>query len=747
MIDISTLTKTGAWKLEDAGDGIGFLVFDLPEEKLNKLSETVLEDLDRILTELDKDSELKALVVWGGKPDSGVFIAGADINEIRSVNDSNTATLKAGLGQSVLHKLHTMKAVTIAAIDGMCLGGGTELALACDLRVASHSPKTKIGLPEVQLGILPGFGGTQRLPRLIGISSALPVILGGKPVDFRKAFKIGMVDQVTYPGLLRQAAIDLAKAAIDGGGKSYTPRKRNRNKFIMRLLEWLPPGRALIRRQARKDIDRRAGPHYPAPYRALEAVLAGSRLSLEEGLKHEAKLVGELIASSVCKNLIDLFLTSEEARRGSKSSGEKPAADEACTTSGAHVGLLGAGVMGGGLAALMARKGFRVRMKDIGREALSLGFRKIAELYRGRVKRRRMKRSDADNCIARISGTTEYTGLGKSPIVLEAVVENMDIKKTVLAEVEACVSEDTVFASNTSALSINELQSAATCPERVVGLHFFNPVDRMPLVEVIRGEKTSDEAVAAVEAFARKLGKVPVRCSDGPGFLVNRVLGPYLNEAVRLFEEGYSPTAIDACIKRFGMPMGPFELIDEVGLDVAAKVGIILHEAFGERARPPELLAKLKENPEALGKKTGRGFYVHEGKNTSPNSEMLRLGGTGGSDFKPDAPELWVKRLVYPMVNECVRALEEGIVEKASDADLAMVFGTGFAPFRGGPLRYADSLGVAQVLDGLQSLREPRLAPCERMEIMAARGERFYDASTGQVAGSGGQKEAVESAS
>jgi len=725
MIDIESLTSTGAWRLEDGGAGIAFLVFDLPGERVNKLSEAVLEDLERVLTALEQDGNLRALIVESGKPESGTFIAGADIHEILAVTDPEVASRKAALGQAVLHRFSTLRAVTIAAIHGNSLGGGTELALACDMRVASLFAKTKIGLPEVQLGILPGFGGTQRLPRWIGISRALPVILGGQPLDVRKAYKLGVVDRVVYPGLLRKACVALATEALEKGGKKFVPRRRNRTPFFLRVLEKLPPGRAYIRSRARKDIDHRAGRHYPAPYRALDAVMTGTSLGLEEGLRYEAKLVGELVASGVSKNLIALFLSSEEARRGRRAPGEAGVA-ASCAREGATIGLLGAGVMGGGLAALLARKGFRVRMKDIALEALTVGYRKIHELYRGRVDRRRMSRSELANSMAMISGTTTYEGFRNSPLVIEAVVESLDVKKQVLREIEPALAEHAVFASNTSALSITELQSAATRPERVVGLHFFNPVDRMPLVEVIRGEATSDEAVAVAEDFARKLGKVPIRCADGPGFLVNRVLAPYLNEAVRLFEEGYSPTAIDAAIREFGMPMGPFELLDEVGLDVGAKVAIRLHEAFGERARPPALLERLRTNPAMLGKKSGRGFYVHRGRERSPNPEMLRLGGAGGSEFKKDDPELWLRRLVYPMVNEAARALDEGIVDLPSDVDLAMVLGTGFAPFRGGPLRYADSVGVQAIAAGLASLREPRLLPCELVTRLAASGDGFY---------------------
>ena len=727
MLDIASMNESGAWRLEAAEDaeGIAFLVFDLPGEKVNKLTSRVLEDLDRILDALARDSSLKALVVVGGKPESGTFIAGADIGEIRSIDEPEEARQKASKGQAVLHRFSTMPAVTVAAIHGNCLGGGTELALACDLRVASHSEKTRIGLPEVQLGILPGFGGSQRLPRLVGLVNAMPIVLTGKPVDVKKASKIGLVDRVAYPDLLRQAAVGLALEALAKEGKNYRPRKPKR-PFAVKMMEKLPPGRSLIARKARKNIEKKVGSHYPAPYKAIEAMVEGYGKSLEAGLRLEAKLVGELIASPVTKNIIDLFLTSEAARRGPKRDADKEWS-VTLAEEGRRVAVLGAGVMGGGLAALISRRGFRVRMKDIANEAIQTGFKKIRESFDGRVKRRRMTRSERDGALARITASTEYSGFQSVDLIVEAVVENMDVKKQVLADVEEVIDDRVVFASNTSALSITEMQSGAKKPERVVGLHFFNPVERMPLVEVIRGEQSSDDAVEAVEAFARKLGKVPVRCGDGPGFLVNRVLGPYLNEAARLFEEGYSPTAIDAAIRHFGMPMGPYELIDEVGLDVACKVGNILHEAFGERAKPPEILNKLTDDKKTLGKKTGRGFYIHKGKNRQLNSDLLKFGGAQNANFKEDDPDLWVRRLIYPMVNEAARALDEKIVAKPSDVDLAMVFGTGFAPFRGGPLRFADRLGVALVQDGLESLREPRLVPCELIKRLAKEKKGFYE--------------------
>jgi len=731
VINASELTKTGAWILEDQGEGIWCLVFDLPDEKLNKLTTEVLEDLEVVLKKLRGLPELKALIVLGGKEDSGTFIAGADIEEIRSITDPHEATQKAQRGQEILDLFATFPAVTIAAIHGNCLGGGAELVLACDLRIASDSPKTKIGLPEVQLGILPGFGGTQRLPRLVGLARALPVILGGRPLSAHAAAKIGLVDRVVYATLLKNAAIALAREALAKGGKKFRPR-RPKEAFFMRCLTRTPFGRAFIRSRAKKDVERRVGRHYPAPFQAIEAIMEGFPRTLKEGLKIEASLVGELIASSTSKNLIQLFLSSEAARRGSSRKKSGTETEGAAPTR--LVGVLGAGVMGGGIAALLARKGYRVRLKDIAPQAIQTGLAKVHELYSARVKRRRMTRKEMNNSMAVMTTTLDYTGFGTADAVIEAVIEKMEIKKSVLRETEKALPNDAIFASNTSALSITELQSVAERPSQVVGLHFFNPVDRMPLVEIIEGRETSIETLERAEDLARQLGKVPVRVKDGPGFLVNRLLAPYLNEATRLFEEGYHPVRIDEAVRGFGMPMVPFELLDEIGLDVAAKVAVFLHEAFGERLAPPAVMKKL-EDAKIIGKKAGKGFYLHGGKSRAPNPVALRFGGTGGNDFKPDEKSTWIRRLIFPIINEAALALEDKIVSKAALVDLGMVMGTGFAPFRGGPLRYADSIGAATIVESIKSLNIAGGKPATLLESLAKDGGTFYGLDAQQESG------------
>ena len=720
MIDIGSLTKTEAWSLVDEGEGVARLVFDLPGEKVNKLTAAVLADLKEILQALAKDSSLKALIVWGGKKESDTFIAGADINEIRRISDVKEATEKAKQGQEVLGLLSSLPAVTLAAIHGNCLGGGTELALACDLRVASLSGATKIGLPEVQLGIIPGFGGTQRLPRLIGLQRSLPLILTGRPVDARKAGRLGLVDRVVYPGLLLREAKALAAEAVKSAGKQFRPR-RPRRPWMQKIMEALPPGRVLIRKFAVKSIQKQTGGHYPAPLRAVNAVIDGYSRSLKNGLALESKLVGELIVSPQCKHLIDLFLTRETVRRGSDDPrASLPFADES------RVALLGAGVMGGGIAALLLHKGFRVRLKDVDAKAIQLGLKKVEESFSTLVKKNRLAGTEKANLLSRVTTSLDNNGFVRSSAVIEAIIEKMEVKKAVLKEFESVVSPDALLCSNTSALSITEMQSELSYPERLVGLHFFNPVHRMPLVEVIPGEKTADEYVVAAETLARKLGKLPVRVRDRPGFLVNRLLACYLNEAAHLFMEGFAPMSIDRELKKFGMPMGPFELIDEVGLDVASKVGETLKETLGDRMTPPTVLARLLEQ-KCLGKKNGQGFYLYAGGKKTPNAKALALGGSTNGEYGPDDATLWVKRLVYPFVNEAALVLNEKVVESPSLLDLAMVMGTGFAPFRGGPLRYADSVGIDKVAAALQSFGQDRLRPCEALQRLAKDNSKFYD--------------------
>lgn len=726
-------TTRHAFHLEQLDERVTTLHFDLPDEKVNKLTTDVLLELEQILIRVAKDSSIKALVFWSGKGDAGTFIAGADINEIKDVDQASEATQKAQQAQAILHRLSTLPQPVIAVIHGVCLGGGTELALACDFRIATDHPRTQIGLPEVKLGIIPGFGGTQRLPRLIGVRPALNMILKGSSVDARKAARLGLVDTVVPDTLLREHVLRFAHDVLDKGGKSYRPRRKKKSLGV-RFLEHTSIGHSIVRHFVSKNLRETTGGHYPAPERALDAVLVGFRRSLEDGLKYEAELVGDLVAGDVSKNLISVFFDSEKLRRPGEDLESLAEGHEDARLPGdipaRRVGVLGAGVMGGALAALLARKNFHVRLKDIQSDALTTGLKQAKKSFDTLVRRRRMSKSDRDNCLAAISETTVDTGFRHAEVVIEAVVEDMGIKKKVLQGLEPLLSEDSIFATNTSALDIDELASVAQRPERVAGLHFFNPVHRMPLVEVVCGEKSSEDTLRRLEDLARQIGKYPLRVRNSPGFLVNRLLLPYLNEAALLFEEGYQMTAIDRHALAFGLPMGPFRLLDEVGLDVSGKVGKYLHETLGERAAPAPLLESLL-NEKLLGKKGGRGFYVYRGKKKEkPNRNLARFGGQG---LRTDRPDYWIQRMLYPVVNEAARCLEDGVVQEAWQVDIGLIMGAGFMPFRGGLLRWADSVGVEKIVAELEKLGEEsipgskaRFVPAGLLRELAGSGKGFY---------------------
>ena len=738
MVEANSEGRPGSWRLSDLGGGVALLEMDLAGRPLNVLTSAALAELEKTLLAVAGDGGVKALIVANGKAGTGTFIAGADISEIHAVTDPAEASRLAARGQEILGQLHLMPKITIAAIDGACLGGGCELALACDLRIAADDPKVQIGLPEVLLGIIPGFGGTQRLPRLIGIQPALDLILTGKRLDARKAASLGLVDRIAAPSLLREAAIAFARDAMREK-KGWRPARRRKLSQRLALLagEGSSVGRALLKKFALRAVEKKSGGRYPAPPRAVEAVIDGFPRRLEDGLRLEATLVGPLIVSETAKHLIHIFQASEELRRGAAQPGSTSGDGNAPAVARPkesipqrRIVVAGAGVMGGGIAALLARKSIRVRLKDIRLEAITTALSHAWGLFSESVARRRMTPAEREAAYSSISGSTTFDGAGSAEMVIEAVVENLEIKKQVLREVEPLLRPDAIFASNTSSLSITSLQEAATDPARVVGLHFFNPVHRMPLVEVIFGRHTSESTIRAAERLSREIGKYPLRVKDGPGFLVNRVLMPYLNEAAWLFSRGAPLVALDRSMKRFGFPMGPFELLDEVGLDVAAKVAHILHAAFGDRAHPAPVLEQITAERRLLGKKGGSGFYIHGGGKLEPNPAVTKLQGTSGD---PIPESEWEKRMLYPMVNEAARCLEEEIIRFPREVDIGCVMGIAFPPWRGGILRYADKEGVRAVCDGLVSFadrekdpqRAERYRPAALLKRLAESGGAF----------------------
>ncbi|HUG39608.1 MAG TPA: 3-hydroxyacyl-CoA dehydrogenase NAD-binding domain-containing protein [Longimicrobiales bacterium] len=709
--------RQAALTLERDGDGVAWLVFDDPARKVNVLSTAVMERLSALLDEIEQgaaESAIRAVVVRSGK--EGSFIAGADVDEIAAVTDPAEASGRAAEAQMIFQRLHTLPVPTVAAIDGVCLGGGTELALACAFRLASDRKETKIGLPEVRLGILPGFGGTTRLPRLIGLVAASDLILTGRTVDARRAEKLGLVHERMHPGVLYARAKEVALAAAAGGP---TP-SRQRPGRLQRAAEATAPGRRFILSQARKQVLKETKGHYPAPLRAIEVMRQSAGKSLERALAIEAEAVGDLIATDISKNLIHVFHLMEDARKAGPAAAPRPVE---------RVAVLGAGVMGGGIAQLLAHRGIRVRLKDINHEALSAGLRHAREQFDRLVKRRKLRRREAEDRMSAIAPSLDYSGFGTVDLVIEAVVERMDVKQAVLRETEQATG-DAILTTNTSSLSVTEMQRALERPANFAGMHFFNPVHRMPLVEIIRGEESSDEAVATVFALTRKLDKTPVIVKDGPGFLVNRVLTPYLNEAGFLLAEGVSIAEIDAALVEFGMPMGPLRLLDEVGLDIARHAGQTMHEAFGERLEPSPALRAL-EGTGRLGRKNGRGFYLYEdGREQQPDPAIYEeLRAAAGAGHRPMAPGVIQDRCVLPMINEAGRILEDGIARSPGDVDLAMITGTGFPPFRGGLLRYADAVGLRTILAKLESFEKElgiRFAPAPLLRRKAEAGEGFY---------------------
>lgn len=697
-------------------DGIALLVFDQLKEKANKFSTPNMLRLFELLTQIEDDKSIRAVVAISRKP--SIFIAGADINEIQSLAEGKVPVEDLMKLQSVFTYLENLPVPVIAAIHGACMGGGTEFILACDYRMASDGPETKIALPEVMLGVLPGWGGTQRMPRLIGLEKSLDMILTGKAVDGKKAKKMGLVDKVAPVEFLEEKAIAWARELAKKGKK----REVHGPDMKERVLEIVPGGKWVMFDQAKKQVLAKSKGNYPAPLKIIEVLKQTYGGSLEKGLKVEAEAFSELVRTPESQNLIRIFFLQEKTKR------DKGVTSEAKGLEVKTAGVLGAGVMGGGIAQLFAAKNLRVRMKDLNWDAITKGYKAAEKIFKKAVDRRKLKPSDFDNAMERIEGTTTYSGFKNLDLVVEAVVENIEVKKKIFQELDTILKPEAVLASNTSSLSITEMAKATKNPKRVVGMHFFNPVDKMPLVEVIRGTETSDDAVATIVALSKKLGKTPIVVKDAPGFVVNRILGPYLNEAVYLLLEGVGIEEMDNLLEKFGMPMGPCALLDEVGLDVAQKVSHVLYGAFGERMKPPAALTVIGE-PGRLGKKTGKGLYLYEkgGKKTVDSTVVNKLGAKAkGGDL---TDEVIQKRLIYVMVNEAGRILEENLVRDVSDVDVGMIFGTGFAPFRGGLLRYADSVGVDHIVADLDIFTRnygERFKPCNYLQQLAVGAKKFY---------------------
>ena len=706
------------FRVEPAADRVVHLVMDHPSRKVNVLDVEALADLERALDEVERLERPAGLVLASGKP--GSFIAGADVAAIGAISDRDEVLGLVRRAHASFQRLATLPYPTVAAIDGVCLGGGVELTLACDSRIASEEPRTQIGLPEVLLGIYPGFGGTQRLPRLIGLPAALDLILTGRALDAKRAERIGLIARAVPAAWLMERAHERLELL------TTRPEQRRRDRYrppgmAAWFMDGTPFGRSLVFARARAATRARTGGHYPAPLAALEVIERTRGLPIEAGLEIEAAWVSDLAIGPVCKNLVRLFEQTERAKK------EPVATDPSVQALPVRTMLLaGAGTMGGGIAEAASRAGIRVRLRDLNPEALTRALRTARELIEERDRRRRLPSRERDAQLARILPTVELSGVARADLALEAVVEDLNVKRRVFAEIEVRIGPDAVLATNTSSLSVDALAQGLARPERLCGLHFFNPVHRMPLVEVVKGSRTSERTLLTAVALVRRLGKTPVVVGDAPGFVVNRILMPYLREAMHLLDDGFSVGAIDRAMRGFGMPMGPFEVLDEVGLDVAQKVAGVLGRAFPERVAPAVLLDKVVAAGR-LGKKNGVGFYRHRGRERQPDPALRALLRLRRPRKSPNLDAL-AERMVLVMINEAARCLEEGVVADAGWLDLAMILGSGFPPFRGGPLRHADSLGLSRVesrLIALKAEKGDRFRPAPLLARLAAQGGTF----------------------
>lgn len=700
--------------------GVAHIVFDAQDRSVNVLTEEVMVRLRELLGVVEgeiRSGRASALLLTSAKPSS--FIAGANIDALDAVTTPDAGREVARLGQEIFLSLERLPIPTMAAIHGTALGGGFEIALAARYRVATDHPATKIGLPEVQLGILPAWGGTTRLPRLIGLTAAMDLILTGRTVSGKQALKLGIVDE-----LLPATGFPAAAEALLLRWKESPPPARAKGGLLTRLLEGNPVGRRIIFGKAEKSVLKKTGGHYPAPLAILDLLRSAVSLPLEKALEEEAAAAGELIASKTSKNLIHVFRLRERARKG----GGLTLPEESTVT---RIGVLGAGVMGGGIAHLAASNGIQARLRDIRTEAIGDALRHASELFSYAAKKRKITGLEATAGMERISGGIDLSGFSQVQVVVEAVVEKMEVKKKVLSEVEDRLATDAILTSNTSSLSIDEMAKALRRPESFLGMHFFNPVHRMPLVEIVRGGATSEAAVSTIFALSLLMGKVPVVVRDGPGFLVNRILTPYLNEAGFLLGEGVPVEAIDRAATGFGMPMGPLRLIDEIGIDVMHHVGTILHQGLGERLSPAPALVALHASGR-LGKKGGVGVYRHGGDDQAGVDPGIYAVVGAAPKGSSNISEGEIRdRLIFAMINEAARALEDEISTSAGEVDLAMIMGTGFPPFLGGLLRFADEVGAATVVERLTEMEKdagPRFAPAPLLLGLAREKRGFYDA-------------------
>jgi len=727
MVDPDTSVSTvssASLSLEISGE-VAVVCFDDPTSKVNKLNSRLIPEFEAVMARIQGDPTIKAVVLISGK--EGTFIAGADIDELSTAGDAKAVENISQLGQALFSRLAAFPLPVVAAIHGACLGGGLEMALACTYRIAAVSPQTQLGLPEVMLGLLPAAGGTQRLPRLIGLQEALGLLLSGSPVRAEKAFRIGLVDYITTPAGLHDVALQAAK---DLASKKLSAKPK-KPKGWLRQLEKYPLVQNWMLDKAKKMVESKTKGLYPAPLALIEVVRVGLQAGMKQGLLRESGEFGRLSQTSESRALISLYYGQTELKKNRYGTPARKVE---------RVGVLGGGLMGSGISLVSLQKGFQVRLKDLNQESLGNSRRYVWKDLVQKVKRRSMSEVESKQIFSRLTTQLDFRQFSQMDLVIEAVFEDLTLKHRVLQEVEANTPDHCIFASNTSALPISQIASVAKRPEQVVGMHYFSPVQKMPLLEVVVTDKTSKEAASIAVDVGIRQGKTVIVVQDGPGFYTTRILAPFMDEAAILCQEGMEFATLDRTMQKFGYPVGPLTLMDEVGLDVAKHVAEELKSALGDRvsSQEPTVLEELLEE-KCLGRKSGKGFYVY-----SESPSWVTRWKNKGKQVNPLALQAIQKhrrvatahgyeeaamRMAFRMINEAVYCLQDGILSKPVDGDIGAVFGLGFPPIHGGPFRYLDTMGISTAVDTLKRLEDrygSRFQVAPLLVEMAQTNRRFY---------------------
>ena len=714
-------------KLETRKDGVAMLWLDAAKGAVNTLSTKMGDELEPLLERIFSSPEIKAAVVISSKPDN--FIVGADVSELDDVSDPLVAKRMMQRAQGIFNKIEACEKPFVAAIHGSCMGGGLELTLVCHYRIATDHPKTQLALPEVKLGIMPAAGGTQRLPKLIGLQAALDMMLTGKTVYAKKAKKLGLVDDVVVPFDLAEQAVTAAlRLAESGVGRK--PRKRS---LAEQAMEDLSPARDMVFRKAFETVMKQSRGNYPAPMYILECVRTGLEEGMAAGLTREAELISQLITGEVSRQLMNLFFAMTAKKKHPKGK-DAPKVNQ--------VAVLGAGLMGAGIALVTAtHTPTQILLKDISGDAVAAGQKYVFKDVNKRFEKKVYGRIERDRIMTRVTGVTDYDAFDRVNLVIEAVFEELSLKRKVLADVEAATSDDCVFASNTSALPIHEIAKGCKRPQNVIGMHYFSPVHKMPLLEIITTDQTSEYALKMAVGFGLAQGKTIIVVKDGPGFYTTRILAPLLNETALLLQDGATIEQIDQAMTRFGFPIGPVQLLDEIGIDVAAHVAQDLGAAFAQRGgKTSDLIPKIADAG-YHGRKNKKGFYRYDPpakkrlpipdlfskkKGKLPNEEIYDLVGAG---HKTLDPEVIQHRNAFVFVNEAAYCLQEGVIESPEDGDLGAILGLGFPPFRGGPFRYVDTFGATELVEKMKNFADHygrQFQPAQILEDYAKKGKTFY---------------------